>query len=90
MFVVVCYDISHDKRRQILHRRLKNFGRPIQYSVFECLLSEQAFVQLQKTVLRIVNPKEDLVRIYKLCRSCEPSIISINGDISHEELVTLV
>ena len=41
MFIVVSYDISHTKRRNRLHRALKNFGTRVQYSVFECVLCRQ-------------------------------------------------
>jgi CRISPR-associated protein Cas2 len=40
MFVVVAYDISDDPRRTKLHNTLKNFGTPVQYSVFECILAK--------------------------------------------------
>jgi CRISPR-associated protein Cas2 len=41
MFIVVSYDISHDRRRARLSRELKNFGTRVQYSVFECVLEPQ-------------------------------------------------
>lgn len=33
---VIVYDISNNKRRTKLHTALKNYGSPVQYSVFEC------------------------------------------------------
>ena len=38
MFIVVAYDICDDRRRLCVHKALKNFGHPVQYSTFECLL----------------------------------------------------
>ena len=38
-FILVVYDISNDRRRTRLHNLLLDFGTPVQYSVFECLLS---------------------------------------------------
>ncbi|HIP96765.1 MAG TPA: CRISPR-associated endonuclease Cas2, partial [Anaerolineae bacterium] len=41
MFVVVAYDISNDRRRTKLHDTLLNFGTPVQYSVFECIVDQK-------------------------------------------------
>ena len=36
MFYVVSYDIVDDARRTRVHATLKDYGTPVQYSVFEC------------------------------------------------------
>ena len=73
-FVLVVYDISNDKRRTKLHKRLKDFGTPVQYSVFECLLSPKEFEQMRKAVNRIIRPRLDHVRYYTLCNRCRAKI----------------
>ena len=73
-FVVVVYDISNDKRRTKLHNRLKDFGSPVQYSVFECLLSTREFEQMKKAVNRIIRVRQDHVRYYVLCAACRKRI----------------
>jgi CRISPR-associated protein Cas2 len=40
MYLVVSYDIHDDKRRNRIHKVLKNFGERIQFSVFECDLTK--------------------------------------------------
>lgn len=45
---VVTYDIPSDKRRQKVAKLLEGYGRRVQYSVFECLLSEVKYEELQK------------------------------------------
>jgi CRISPR-associated protein Cas2 len=67
-----------------LHKRLKSFGTPVQYSVFECILTEQLFQQLRVAVLDIIEPEVDQVRYYSLCQSCRARIESINGAITQE------
>ena len=73
-FIIVVYDISNDKRRTKLHKRLKDFGTPVQYSVFECLLDAAGFKSMQKAVNRIIRPRIDHVRYYVLCGSCRGKI----------------
>jgi CRISPR-associated protein Cas2 len=70
MFVVVVYDISHDRRRTRLHDTLKDFGTPVQYSVFECILESQRLDEMKKAIRRVIKPRRDRVRIYYLCESC--------------------
>jgi CRISPR-associated protein Cas2 len=70
-FVVVCYDIADDKRRTRLFKRLHQFGSPVQYSVFECLVDDALLVKLKQTVRRTIKPNLDHVRFYHLCAACQ-------------------
>lgn len=70
MFVVVVYDISHDRRRTKLHEALLDFGTPVQYSVFECLLDEKRLKKMKQAIMRVVKPRQDRVRFYYLCQTC--------------------
>ena len=69
-FVLVAYDISDDKRRTRLHNTLLNYGTPVQYSVFECLLDQDGEKQMRAAVGRVIRPRKDHVRFYYLCGSC--------------------
>lgn len=69
-FLLVVYDISNDKRRTKLHRRLLDFGTPVQFSVFECCLDEQSVIRLRTAIKKITRPTLDHVRIYHLCAGC--------------------
>jgi CRISPR-associated protein Cas2 len=70
MFVVVVYDISDDRRRTRLHNVLLNFGSPVQYSVFECILEGKRLAEMKKAIGRVIKPRRDRVRFYYLCESC--------------------
>lgn len=78
-FVVVVYDISNDKRRTKLHKRLLDYGTPVQYSVFECLLDAKAYDRMKKAINRIIRPKLDHVRYYVLCGACRANIEVTGG-----------
>ena len=70
MFVVVSYDIVDDGRRIKVCNTLKNYGRRVQYSVFECDLKRADVERLQRKLRRLINTDEDSVRFYFLCESC--------------------
>lgn len=69
-FVVVAYDISDDRRRTKLYNALLGHGTPVQFSVFECLVTAGELAQMQRKVRRIIKPRLDHVRYYHLCRAC--------------------
>jgi CRISPR-associated protein Cas2 len=70
MLVVAAYDISDDRRRLRVHKALKNFGKPVQYSTFECLLDTAELARLQHTLGRLTAPDDDQVAYYTLCEAC--------------------
>lgn len=70
MFVAVIYDVTNDKRRSHLHKKLKNFAEHVQYSAFEAHLKPKELDQMRKTILDIIKKSEDRVRIYFLCDDC--------------------
>ena len=70
MQLVICYDIPETKRRTRLRKTLMSFGTPVQYSVFECDLTALQLQRLAKAVRAVIEPREDNVRYYPLCRSC--------------------
>jgi CRISPR-associated protein Cas2 len=69
-FILIVYDISDDRRRTKLHDLLLTYGSPVQYSVFECLLSPEEEIRMQKAVRRVIRPRKDAVRFYTLCADC--------------------
>jgi len=63
---LVCYDIRDPKRLRRVHKVLKGYGEPWQYSVFFCLLKEIDRVRLQADLEEQMNLKEDQVMIVDL------------------------
>jgi CRISPR-associated protein Cas2 len=76
MLIVVSYDVPSDRRRTRLAHALKDFGKRVQYSVFECRLESDSLEKLRRTITRLTHPKEDRVRIYRLCQECTGKIES--------------
>ena len=82
MFVVVSYDISEDRRRNKIHKTLKNFGQWMQYSVFECNLTKAQYLKLRYQLDKLINEEDDdSVRFYFLCGECQKQIERIGGEM---------
>ena len=66
---------ADDRRRTKVMQTLLDFGRRVQYSVFECDLKAKDLDRLLKKLGRLVDKTEDSVRFYFLCESCLPLFI---------------
>ena len=90
-FIVIVYDISDDKRRARLHNTLLDYGTPVQYSVFECLLEDEAVETMKAHVERVIHSREDRVRYYTLCQAClEKTEVTSGPEVLHETDVIVV
>jgi len=90
-FVVIAYDISNDRRRTRLHNVLLDYGAPVQYSVFECLLTPDELLRAKRAVARVIRPRLDRVRYYYLCQAClARTEVSSGPEVLHETDVVIV
>jgi CRISPR-associated protein Cas2 len=71
MLTVVSYDVRQTRRRTRLAKALKDFGQRVQLSVFECHLDEKQVARMRTVIERFIDPAEDSVRIYRLCKDCD-------------------
>ena len=85
MLIVVSYDVPSDRRRTRLAHALKDFGERVQFSVFECRLEPDSLEKLRRTITRLAHPKEDRVRLYRLCQECVGKIESWGSGQVEEE-----
>ena len=85
-FHLIVYDISDDKRRTRLHKRLQDYGSPVQYSVFESLIDSDEFEKMRKMIGRTIKPRLDQVRIYRLCETClqKAWVSAASREVLHE------
>lgn len=91
MFYIVSYDIPDDKRRTKLSKTLLDFGDRVQYSVFECVLDNDALLELKHKIKKIIVEEKDRVRIYTVCANCEKSIeIYGKGEVTEIENIYIV
>lgn len=78
MFVVVCYDVPDDRRRNKIGKILEGFGTRVQKSVFECDMKPESIKILKQKLARILKA-EDSMRYYYLCAQCILKVEVVNG-----------
>ncbi len=90
MFVVISYDVSEDKRRTQIHKLLKSYGQWMQYSVFECELTETQYAKLRHRLAKVINNDTDSIRFYFLCGCCHGKIERIGGELPRDNTLFFV
>lgn len=91
MYVIISYDIVSNRVRRKVLKFLKDYGEHVQKSVFECHLSEEKYAEVKDGLKGLVDTKEDLVRLYRICRDCMGKVeISGWGMVKDEEEFTVV
>ncbi len=73
MYLVVCYDVTCDRRRARLLKKMKGFLPHVQKSVFEGPLDPERFEPLRQMIRSVIDLGVDTVRIYHLCGRCVPA-----------------
>jgi CRISPR-associated protein Cas2 len=91
MFVIVCYDIPSNKRRNKVAQTLEGFGYRVQESVFECEVNAGQFMKMKQKITNRMEPGEDSIRYYNLCSNCLTKIeISGLGEVKRDKRFYLV
>lgn len=78
MLVVVSYDVTSDRHRAKVCNKLKDYGRHVQYSVFECDLDERRLAELSAELAGLLSAQHDSIRFYRLCERCA-SRVEVRG-----------
>lgn len=63
---VVAYDIRNPTRLRRVHKTMKCFGYPLQYSVFICDLDAREKITMRQEVGEIINHRADSIAIVDL------------------------
>ena len=63
---LVCYDVCDPKRLRRIHKLMKAYGEPWQYSVFYCTLRSIDRVRLEHAAREVLNLREDQLLIVDL------------------------
>lgn len=87
MYVVISYDISEDKRRNKIHNILKSYGQWVQYSIFECDLTQTQYAKLRSRLSKLIKPETDSIRFYFLCGCCQGKVERIGGEPVRDDTI---
>lgn len=67
---IICYDIEKDKQRNKIAKALENYGKRVNYSVFECFLTPAQHRLIYSKLMKNMNEKTDKIKIYAMCQNC--------------------
>lgn len=77
MLYLVAYDIRDPKRLRRVAKVCADYGVRVEYSVFECDLSEEQFGSLWIDLVKEIDRSEDSILAYRICGSCVDRIKSL-------------
>ncbi|NPA39645.1 MAG: CRISPR-associated endonuclease Cas2 [Thermodesulfobacteria bacterium] len=83
---LVCYDISDEKRLRKIAKIMEDYGIRVLYSVFECYLTQEDFLEMKEKVEAIMDWLEDKVIYYRLCERCASPIIHLGYGVKTKGL----
>lgn len=75
LFCVVAYDITDDKCRNKIAKILQQYGVRINYSVFECMFTENQYQKVKQMIASKIDTREDTVVYYQICINCFTKIV---------------
>ena len=91
MFITITYDIGDDGRRRKVARLMEDYGRRVQWSVFDCDLDEARLQQLRRLLAMAMDQEEDSVRFYRLCARCRTAVSGLGaGSVRESSEVVIV
>jgi CRISPR-associated protein Cas2 len=84
--ILVTYDVAETESKAGARRLrkvatiCKDYGQRVQFSVFECDVSEMQFEALRAKLLKVVDVKIDSLRFYKLLGSRDRAVEAYGVD----------
>ena len=82
--VVISYDISDDRKRIKVANVLEDYGKRVQYSVFECQVDAKTLEKLIAQLEPFVEGS-DSIRIYQICEACLKKVVLLGkGELTKE------
>lgn len=91
MHLLISYDIKNDKRRTKIFNTLKNYGDPIQYSVFECDITRKQYQELRRRLEPLIDVEEtDSLYVFRLCGECRKKVERIGGRIARDNAAMII
>ena len=83
-YVVISYDISDDRTRSKVANVLADYGKRVQYSVFECRVDTKTLEKII-TMLKPFAEGNDSIRVYQICETClKKAVLLGKGELTEE------
>lgn len=65
-FVLIIYDIVDNRKRVKMAKLLSGYGKRVQKSAFEAMLTKQKYNKLIEEIPKFIDKAEDNVRVYRI------------------------
>ena len=83
--MLITYDVNitspqGEKRLRNVARVCLNYGKRVQNSVFECILTEAQFVVLRDQLKGIIDSDQDSIRFYMLGKNWKRKVETLGKD----------
>jgi CRISPR-associated protein Cas2 len=72
------YDVRDDKRLRKVHKLMKGWGKPVQFSVFRVRLTARELERLRYELSRVLGEPDRLV-VARLCPDCAERVM-VHGE----------
>lgn len=63
---LVAYDVTDDKRRARIFKKLKGYGEALQYSLFRCALTTNERLRMRSEIWELINHSTDRILLVDL------------------------
>jgi len=63
---LICYDVRNPKRLRRVHRAVRDFATPVQFSVFEAELKQAELESLLQSLTALIDLDQDRIGFYQL------------------------
>jgi CRISPR-associated protein Cas2 len=85
MDILVSYDVNTEtkagrNRLRKVATICKNYGQRVQFSVFECRVSDAQYETLRSQLVKVMDKQTDSIRFYRLLAPREKSVEALGVD----------
>ena len=87
-YVLIIYDIVDNKRRTKFAKLLEGYGKRVQKSAFEALISFSLYNKLLREIGVYVD-EEDSIRIYKIVGQGQVTILGKNEKVQNDDCIII-
>lgn len=89
-FIVVAYDVADDRRRAKVVKILERIGVRVNFSVFECMLTDSQYRKVKTALEKVICFKEDRIIYYPICVDCYAKIVYQPANTMKYERVVVI
>ena len=87
--VLIIFDVTDNKKRYRISKKLKGYGEWVQRSAFECHLTLRQYERMIQDIMPYFDFEIDLLRIYRLTGQTEIQVYGKIKETEDEDLIII-